>query len=286
VLQPLSRLFYQVLNLMKFGEHRGGMFVRARGLREGRAVEMSLYLLAEGDDGPLIPSMAIEAILRKLLTGERPQSARPATRALELADYAKLFGGRRIFTGFRDGDLSSPIYRRTLGSGFERLPAAVRALHDTREPRRWQGSAQVRRGEGLLGRIIGSLIGFPQSGDDVPVVVTLEPGAGGETWTRNFGGKSFRSHQACGTGKDSYLIVERFGIVSVSLALVVDGSRLLLVPRRWSALGVPLPGALLPAGRSFETEESGHFWFDVEIAAPLVGPIVSYRGTLQPVIGR
>lgn len=286
-LQPLSRLFYLVLNLMKFGEHRGGMFVRASGLREGRPVEVSWHLLAEGDDGPLIPSMAIEAIIRKLLAGDRPRSgARPATRALELADYAQLFEGRRIFTGFREDDADAPIYKRTLGSAFERLPSIVRALHESREPRRWQGTAQVRRGKGLLGRIIGSLIGFPEAGDDVPVAVTLEPGVSGETWTRNFGGKAFRSHQSCGTGKDRYLLVERFGVVSISLALVVEGSRLLLVPRRWSVLGLPLPGTLLPGGRTFETEEAGRFRFDVEIAAPLIGPIVSYRGTLQPATER
>ncbi|MCB1337124.1 MAG: saccharopine dehydrogenase NADP-binding domain-containing protein, partial [Maritimibacter sp.] len=63
-LAPLSPLFYRVLNLMRFGEHRGGMFVRAEGVAEGRVVEMSWHLIAEGDDGPYIPSMAIEAIVR------------------------------------------------------------------------------------------------------------------------------------------------------------------------------------------------------------------------------
>src|SRR3546814_2934037 len=71
-LEPFSRLFYAVLNRMRFGEHRGGMFVRARGVADGRTVERSWHLLAEGDDGPYIPSMAIEAILRKLIAGPRP----------------------------------------------------------------------------------------------------------------------------------------------------------------------------------------------------------------------
>src|SRR3546814_10530340 len=38
-LEPFSRLFYAVLNRMRFGEHRGGMFVRARGVADGRTVE-------------------------------------------------------------------------------------------------------------------------------------------------------------------------------------------------------------------------------------------------------
>src|SRR3546814_2172097 len=50
-LEPFSRLFYAVFNRMRFGEHRGGMFVRARGVADGRTVERSWHLLAEGDDG-------------------------------------------------------------------------------------------------------------------------------------------------------------------------------------------------------------------------------------------
>ena len=35
-LVPFSRIFYAVLNRMRSGEHRGGMFVRARGIADGR----------------------------------------------------------------------------------------------------------------------------------------------------------------------------------------------------------------------------------------------------------
>src|SRR6185437_11466420 len=75
-LVPLSRLLYGVLNAMRFGEHRGGMFVRVRGrdICDGRETERSCHLLAEGDDGPFIPSMAIEAIIRHLLAGHRPSA--------------------------------------------------------------------------------------------------------------------------------------------------------------------------------------------------------------------
>ena len=100
-LQPFSRLFYAVLNRMRFGEHRGGMFVRARGLADGRAAERSWHLLAEGDDGPYIPSMAIEAVVRKWLARDRPAAgARSGVRALELADYDALFQGRRSTADF------------------------------------------------------------------------------------------------------------------------------------------------------------------------------------------
>jgi hypothetical protein len=180
-LAPFSRIFYIVLNLMKFGEHRGGMFVRAGGIRNGAPVECSWHLLAEGDDGPFIPSMAIEGIVRKLLAGDRPLAgARPATSALDLADYERLFEGKSIVTGFRDDDAIGSLYRKVLGPAFESLPPQVKALHASEVERKWSGLARVRRGRGLLSRIIAGLIGFPREADEVPVTVQFSPQGGGE----------------------------------------------------------------------------------------------------------
>ena len=282
-LTRLSGLFHRVLNLLRFGEHRGGMFVRAAGTHEGQQVELSWHLLAEGDDGPYIPSMAIEAIIRKVLSGEKPAvGARPATRALELADYDLLFEGRLIVTGWRErAPDGSPLYRRVLGSAFNRLPEQVRMLHLVTQTRTWMGTAKVRRGKGLVSNFIARMIGFPDASDAVPVKVTLQPQEGGELWTRDFGGKTLVSTQKCGTGKNDALLIERFGVVSVALALVVDKNRMSLVPRSWSCLGIPLPGGLLPGGETFETEVDGRFQFNVEIAAPLIGLIVAYKGELE-----
>ncbi|UPG92257.1 DUF4166 domain-containing protein [Luteibacter aegosomaticola] len=285
-LAPWSPLFYWVLNRMRFGEHRGGMFVRARGTKVGKPVERSWHLLAEGDDGPYIPSMAVEAIVRKLLNGIRPATgARPATRALELADYDELFEGRSIHTGFRDepSEAGAPLYKRILGSAFDALPARLRELHGTSAARKWEDHAEVRHGNGLLARIIRAIVGFPKAGTGVPLTVNFAPEDNGERWTRTFDGKDFSSHQSEGSGRDTHLLVERFGPASFALALVVEGERLLLTPRRWSLLGIPMPGFLLPKGISFEHEEAGRFCFDVEISAPLVGRIVAYKGSLNPV---
>ncbi|MBK0011670.1 SDR family oxidoreductase [Stenotrophomonas sp. S41] len=282
-LEPCSRLFYTVLNLMKFGEHRGGMIVRALGVRDGAPVQQSWHLLAEADDGPYIPSMAIEALIRKQLAGERPApGARPATHALELTDYDQVFAGRTIHTGFRQDMPGASLYQRVLGDAYSQLPTAVQALHAPGAARCWQGRAQVQRGSGLLSRLLGVVFGFPAAGEQVPVSVAFAPEAGGERWTRTFAGRRFSSLQTEGRGRNEALLVERFGAVSVALAVVVEGGRLQLVPRRWSLLGIPLPRALLPGDDSFEYEVDGRFVFDVEIGAPLVGRIVHYRGTLEP----
>jgi alkylated DNA nucleotide flippase Atl1 len=279
---PLSPLFHAVLNRMRFGEHRGGMFVRAQGRAAGRPMEMSWHLLAEGDDGPYIPSMAIEALVRKMLSGERPlPGARAGTDALNLADYDRLFRSKTIYTGFRREEPDVPLFRQLLGPAFDDLPPRLRELHDSKDVRQWSGVAEIRRGQGILARMISTLVGFPQAAKQVPVSVTFTPEKGKERWTRNFGGRRFSSTQSVGMGKDQYLLAERFGIVTVALALVLDGGRLALIPRRWHVLGVPLPGFLLPKGESFESEENGRFCFDVEISLPFVGLVVAYKGTLE-----
>jgi len=129
---------------------------------------------------------------------------------------------------------------------------------------------------------VAGIIGFPKAGSSVPVEVVLTEEQGGERWTRSFAGRRFSSFQQPGTGWNERLLVERFGVVNVALALVLEEGRLYLIPRRWSAMGIPLPKFLLPKGRSFECEESGQFRFDVEVSAPLVGLIVAYRGALTP----
>jgi hypothetical protein len=116
----------------------------------------------------------------------------------------------------------------------------------------------------------------------VPITVAFSPEEGAERWTRSFSGKSFSSVQSPGAGKDEHLLVERFGIASFALALVVEGDSLFFVPKRWSILGCPMPRLLLPSGRSLETEKDGQFCFDVEIKMPLIGLIVAYKGRLNP----
>ena len=282
-LVPFSRLFYTVLNMMKFGEHRGGMFIHARGVNNGKIFTHSWHLLAEGDDGPYIPSMAIEAIIRKYTLGDQPEvGARSGAHALELGDYEKLFHNRNIFTGFRKEEGSSPLYRQLLGSAFNTLPLKVQELHGVNDVRHWKGTADVRRGSGMMAKLICNVIGFPQTAFDVPIAVSFLPKAKGELWTRNFNGRIFSSFQKSGSKKNDYLLIEKFGIFNIALALVIDADRLFFVPRSWSCLGIPLPKTLLPTGRSFESEKDGQFYFDVEISAPVIGLIVTYKGILNP----
>jgi hypothetical protein len=278
-----SPIFYRVLNLMKYGEHRGGIFVEASGTFEGKPVTRSWHLLAEGDDGPFIPSMAIEALIRKWYDGTSPESgARPATQVLSLSDYDTLFESRTIYAGMREdtrADVS--LYQHLLGSAYDDLPQQVKRLHAGEGTTMWRGQASVKRGSGVFANIMAVLLGFPKSTESTPVTVSFHRGAKGETWQRTFGKYKFSSFQARGKGRNVHLLTERFGVITAALALVIKDESLYLIPRRVSFLGIPMPKLFLPSGESFECETDGVFNFNVTIKVPVLGLIVAYKGWLK-----
>jgi len=280
----LSPLFYHVLNLMKFGEHRGGMFIEIKGVRNNVRVTKSWHLLAEGDDGPFIPSMAIESILRKWVAEEIPEhGARAAINALELSDYDRLFKTRTIYTGTREAvDASQPIFGQILGAAFESLPQKLRAFHGSKADRLWTGNAEIIAATTPMAKLVARLFGFPRENGNSPVSVSVSVHENSERWTRNFDGNRFDSVLQPGHGKNKYLMIEQFGYVKVALALVCKDGRLWFIPRNWSVFGIPMPKFLMPGGDSFEYEDNGIFQFNVIIKAPFIGRLVSYRGWLKP----
>jgi Domain of unknown function (DUF4166)/Saccharopine dehydrogenase NADP binding domain len=284
-LLPFAFLIHQVSNRVRWGEHRGGMFVEVVGTTvHGAQVRRSWHLLAEGEDGPLIPSMACQAIIERCLAARRPPAgARAATGDLELEDYEALFAPRTIYTGTRTSDPtaeSQPLYQRILGDAWHALPAPVRAMHGCAGSQVAAGRAEVLRGRHPLARLIAFAMGFPAAGTQVPVQVVFTPGDGGECWTRTFAGRSFSSFQSAGRKASARLLCERFGPLTFDLALVVEGAKLCFVTRRWSLWGVPLPLFLAPGGESYETAIDARFHFHVEIRHRLLGLIVGYRGWL------
>lgn len=284
-LTPLAPLTHWTTNHLRWGEHRGGMFVEVRGAgADGATRTRSWHLLAEGDDGPLIPSMAVEAIIRRRLAGTPPQpGARAATQDVELDAYEKLFASRTIYTGEREPPpRDAPLYRKLLGAAWDELPRAVREMHDG--VRRAVGAATVERGGNPLARIAGAMMSFPPAGA-YDVNVTFHADSMREIWRRRFGRHAFSSQQYEGEGRSERLLCERFGALEFAMALVLDGERLRLVLRRWRAFGVPLPLWLAPRSEAYEAEEDGAFRFHVEISHPLAGLIVRYRGLLKPESG-
>ncbi len=285
----LAPVMYRAINVVRWGEHRGGMYIEIAGVgTRGEPVKRSWHMIAEGDDGPFIPSMAVEAIVRRCLDGKLPPpGARASVKELEVADYDALFKRRKITWGVRERMAdTAPLYKRLLGDAWWTLPEPVRAMHDLGRGLGGdlvaEGRAAVERGKGFGARIVAALFRFPKAGNDVPVKVAFLLRDGKEVWRREFDGRVMQSTQEEGTGRFERLLCERFGPFAFGLALVMDGETMRLVVRRWTAFGIPMPRSWAPGGEAYEHAADGRFNFHVEIALPLIGTVVRYRGFLVP----
>ncbi|MBC8037933.1 MAG: DUF4166 domain-containing protein [Rhizobiales bacterium] len=280
-LVPLAPVMNWVINTLRWGEHRGGMIVEIKG--QGK-VQRSWHLVAEGDGGPFIPSMAAEAIIRGCLNGRRPApGARSGHRDLELDDYAPLLARHGIKTGVRENSGTAlPIYREAMGEAFARLAPPLREFHANTSPFRMTGKARVARGQSVVSKLAGWLFGFPGEGQAIDVEVSIGFTGRTEIWTRTFAGKSFRSRQTLGRGRYEGLIVESFGPLNFALAVVERNGGLGLILRGWDIAGLPLPKWLMPVSRASEHGAEERFNFDVEIGLPIFGRIVAYSGWLVP----
>jgi hypothetical protein len=285
-LLPFASLMHAAINILRWGEHRGGMFVEVKGVAsDGAARGRSWHLVAEGDDGPFIPSMAAAAIIARCLDGQLPPAgARSAVHDLDLADYERFFAARAIRIGTRERpSRAAPLYRRILGEAWDALPAPLRTMHELTGSLSASGLATVERGSSLAARLIAGIFRFPNLGANIPVTVSFHVDDSREVWHRDFADRGFTSTQEEGRGRFERLLCERFGPFSFGLALVMDGTRMSLVLRSWSLFGIPLPLALAPRGAAYEHVEEGRFCFHVEIAHRWAGLIVRYRGWLMPI---
>ena len=280
----MAGAIYFVTSHVRWGEHRGGMFVEVQGQdKDGGRIVRQWHLLAEGDDGPLIPCMALEVIIRKSLAGlPPPAGARTAVSDVCLSDYETLFMRRTIYSGIRERTPAprKPLYKRVLGHAWDQLAPEIQQLHSVSSASSFVGRCTVDRGRNPLSWLVATLIGFPKAGSDQSISVTLTADGDTERWTRLIGGRTFSSVQHAGRGRAEWLVRERFGAVSVDLALVVDGVNLRYIVRRWALLGIPLPLSFGPRSTALESVQDGKFTFQVEVGHPFVGLIVRYRGML------
>lgn len=259
------------------GSLRSAFEMRLFGIAAGRRLERRWTLIAERGEGPEIPSLAVPLLLGKLAAGALPPGARDAGGLLSLQDFEPSLTGLAAEQGSSERILPPPLYARVMGERFAALPPAVRAIHQVLRDRGASGEAEVRRGSNPLARLIASAMGFPREGVHRLHVAFAERD-GAERWTRDFSGRTFASVLSERGGR----LTERFGLIRFAFDLPSDGAGLSMVIRRWWVGPLPLPLFLAPRSVAREWEEGGRFRFDVPIALPLVGPLVHYRGWLEP----
>ncbi len=174
----------------------------------------------------------------------------------------------------------APLYRRVLGSRFNRLPREIREMHDVQSIATASGRCEIDRGGNPIARLIGWIFRMPPGGADVPVKVTFIAENNREVWQRDFGGARFQTVQEACPGKAG-LLIERFGIMAFLLDVKATESGLGLELRRVSLLGLPIPRGLWPRVKAQERVVDGTFAFDVALSLPVVGLMIHYRGTLR-----
>lgn len=283
-LKLFTHLFHSLHKTLTHGEHRSGFLAELH----DEAQRIEFHLTANGDDGPLIPSIPAAAIVKQKLGGRAlAVGARSGLGLLSWADFAMFFDRLNIQYGHYESRLASqdiPVYRQLLGGRFETLPQELQSLHDIDTVKTYHGRADIIRGKNPLCHIVCAAFGFPKAGKNIATSIKRTPmGDNLEMWERTFHGRKMRSTQEVGTGPRAHMIVERFGPVAVNLAYYQDGEHMRVDTKGWRFFGLPLPRWLGPSGDVYEMAKNGKFHFHVDLRLPIIGRIVRYIGWFDPV---
>ena len=157
------------------------------------------------------------------------------------------------------------LYPQLLKSDFERLPRALREFHSKPGGGRASGTVMVRHVSGLLARILG----FPSSGDNIPVQLEVVSAGNEEVWIRRFGGVVRKSIQT----QSGDLLLEKAGPVRVFFRLLAGDGELRFESERVLLWMIPAP---LRVAARVRGGESG---WEFEVTVAHVG---FYRGSMIP----
>lgn len=173
--------------------------------------------------------------------------------------------------------MSSPsLYARLLGPAFERLPPALKRIHDDRRIKRYAGRGDIRSGTGLIARTITRFAGLPIARTDIPIEITINATQTGEDWIRMFGSQRMQSQL---TDRKRRL-EERLGPMVLTFDVSAQQERIVwsLYSARLALLPLPLTWLLRCAAT--EAIHDGRYGFDVSAHVRGIGLIVHYTGWL------
>ncbi|MEM9422970.1 MAG: DUF4166 domain-containing protein [Pseudomonadota bacterium] len=291
-LSPLAGLLKRGAGLFEgFGSDHGGMVVSVAGTTQrGDAELRAWHLYVDDGDGPYIPTIPVQIMSRKLADGIVTPGARACLEEFSLAEAENTLGHLSVQT-YQEAGPFPLAFEQVLGGDFRNLPQGIRDLHTIIDVQRWKGRAHVKRGQGLMSRLTGWIVGFPPSADDIDVGVEMTRTPQGECWTRKFEGgfgtKRFRSQISAKKKGSSYQLLERFGVLEFTIGLTRQGERLSFPVVAGTVLGIPIPSAFLPKSDTYEyMDAQNRACFHVNICLPFFGAraghVATYSGWLQP----
>jgi hypothetical protein len=172
------------------------------------------------------------------------------------------------------------LYDSLLGPAWPELSPPVASLHATSPGAR--GWFRVRRGAGLLVRVMAALMRLPPAQDRVAISLAVERGGRAERWVRMFGEQPLHTVQ---WGSDG-LLVEGMSLFQCWFRLRAEAGALIFeqVGARVGLRGfsLPLPRFLAPRVVGRADGEGGGVRVDVSIHAPVLGMLVAYDGLVTP----
>ena len=151
---------------------------------------------------------------------------------------------------------------------------------------RGHGVLRVENGHSAAARLVARLLRLPEAGDAVETHLIVTPIAGGEQWRRTFGAHALDTRQYPAGGG----MAERIG--PLELSFLIDKANDGRVFRQTGAslvmgpLHVRMPRWCAPTVSAREDPAGEHrVRVDVRVELPLVGPVLSYAGTIDVDIG-
>ncbi|MGA0545315.1 DUF4166 domain-containing protein [Brevundimonas sp. VNH65] len=264
-----------------FGSDQGAMRVEALGTgADGRGRRAVWRLVAEPGAGPVTPTLAALAAVKRITAKQVEPGARICVGELTLAELDAEMDRHPLHRDIETG--RAALFARAVGeAAFDGLPGGLRRLHEGLGVESWRGEAVCDGPASLLAGLVGRLIGFPARSGVAPVEVVIDADGRRSVWRRRIGPARFKS--VLSNPRPGGRISERFSLVTVELRLEATPDRLIYHVVGWRLGPVPLPRALAPRTTTHEQiDVEGRFTFDVEIGLPMLGRVVRYRGWLKP----
>ena len=158
------------------------------------------------------------------------------------------------------------LYPQLLAADFAKLPRALREFHSAPLGGRAAGTAVVTN----TNRWLAWVLGFPRSGENIPLQLEVQTNGNREIWVRRFGGVILRTNQ----WQEGNLLLEARGPVRIFFRVFADENGMRFESQRACFWIIPLPFRVEARVRGNESS------WEVDVT---VGRIGSYQGALVPV---
>ncbi len=171
------------------------------------------------------------------------------------------------------------LFASLLGADYEALPSPVRRLHDMALPLILEGEVDIEVARNPILRVLGRVIGLPARAGSFPLTFEITGSQSRQLWIRHFPPRPMRS----AVGARNGLLHERMagGLVTLDFRLRGNAEGIVWNLLAVRMLGLPLPLAWFRGISARESAAGARYRFDVSAALPIIGHLVSYRGSLD-----